>query len=85
MRIIILPEWANLNNSQVAAKLGCTPTAVLYARRRAAGLCERCLCPATAGSAYCLKHSRSLGRARRKRMGQKAWKAGAPGRPPKIL
>jgi hypothetical protein len=42
MHIIILPEWANLTNSQVAAKLGCTPTAVLYARRRAAGLCERC-------------------------------------------
>jgi hypothetical protein len=82
MSIIILPEWAELTHTQIAAKLGCSTTAVLYARRRAAGLCERCSSPAADGSAMCLKHGLATARARRKRTGAKPWKPGRPGRPP---
>lgn len=76
----IAPE--TLTDSKLASMLGCSRTAILYARRRAAGLCERCTSPAEDGKAYCLRHSVALARARRKRMGNRPWKPGRPGRPP---
>ncbi len=71
-----------LTDSKLASMRGCSRTAILYARRRAAGLCERCTSPAEDGKAYCLRHSIALARARRKRMGNQAWTPGGRGRPP---
>ena len=83
MKVIILPQWGELTDAQVAAKLGCTRQAVAYARRRSAGLCERCSSPAIDGHRLCLTHSVAVAQTRRKRLGSKAWVAGGRGRPPK--
>lgn len=83
MKVVILPEWASLTNAQVATKVGCTSTAVMYARRRAVGLCERCSSPALEGHKLCLTHGVAAAKTRRKRTSSKAWVPGGRGRPPK--
>ena len=81
--IHILPEWAHLTHAEVAAKLKVSRQAVLYARRRAAGLCERCGGPAEAGSPFCSDHRKKQTTAARKRKGFKPWRPGGVGRPPR--
>lgn len=83
MPITILPEWFELTNAEIAAKLDCTPTAVMYARRRAAGVCERREGVRLMGHNLCLKHAVEVARTRRRRSGSKAWTRGGRGRPPK--
>jgi hypothetical protein len=84
MAITIPKDIAHMSSTHIAARLGCSPTSVHQARRAAAGLCDRCTNPALEGSRLCLKHEAAVARARRKRMGHKAWKKGGPGRPPKF-
>jgi uncharacterized paraquat-inducible protein A len=85
MSLIIPPDLANLSNAKIATRLGCTPTAVMYARRRAAGLCERCKAPvAPGGSTVCEACESAIDLKRRKRLGHNPWKPGGKGRPPKF-
>lgn len=76
-------DIAHLSNSEIARRLNVSPTAVMYARREALGLCRRCAKPALpAGTALCAKHRDLVNRADRKRKGYKPWKPGKRGRPP---
>lgn len=78
----IPPELKDKNNCEVARILGCTAQAVLYARRREAGLCLRCGRKAEAGVQHCKKHRKAVSAKNRTRNGHKAWKPGGKGRPP---
>jgi hypothetical protein len=84
MAIKIPPDIAHMSLAHIAARLGCSHTAVHKARRIAAGLCTNCTNPAAEGRQLCLKHEAASDRARRKRLGNKAWRKGGPGRPPKF-
>jgi hypothetical protein len=84
MAITIPPSLAHMSNAHIGAHLGVSATAVHQARRAAAGLCERCKSPVVEGRRLCLKHEAASDRARRKRLGNKAWRKGGPGRPPKF-
>lgn len=80
--IEIPAEWSNLTNIEIAQLLNVSTTGVIYAKRRAAGLCERCgKKPATDGR-YCAKHAKAVRTYQRVRKGHKPWKPGGRGRPP---
>lgn len=79
--IQVPPEWWNKTNCEIAGLLGCTPTNVLFARRRALGLCERCKRKATKGR-FCATHEKKVRRYQRSLKGHKPWKPGGRGRPP---
>ena len=80
-KLTISPELAGLSVSEIARRTGYSTTAVLYAQRRAAGLCERCGSPAADG--LCTDHRLKMLAYQRKRGGFNAWKPGSPGRPPR--
>jgi hypothetical protein len=84
MPITILPEWESLTNAAIAAMLEVSPTAVMYARRRAKGHCERCDTPAVPGERLCVAHEAAITAKRRRRGGHMPWKPGTRGRPPKF-
>jgi hypothetical protein len=76
-------DMAGLKDAEIAAALNVSRTAVLYARRRAAGVCERCGKPRSATStAFCAKHAKKVIAEARKRHGNKPWRPGGRGRPP---
>ena len=79
--IHIPSEWLDKTNVEIAELLNVTPQAVLYAKRRALNLCERCGKTATDGR-YCARHAKALRKYHRKRHGHRAWKPGGRGRPP---
>jgi hypothetical protein len=81
--INIPPEMLDQPNTKIAAHLGVSATAVLYARRRLKGLCERCGRKAITGVRHCAKHRREINKNNRKRAGHKQWKPGGRGRPPR--
>lgn len=80
--LLIPAELAHLPDAQIAAKLNVSRTAVLYAKRRRDGKCERCGKTPIEGSRFCGKHTKKLRAYHRKRRGHKAWKPGGRGRPP---
>lgn len=80
--IQILPEWNDFTHTEVADLLGVSRQAVLYARRRASGLCVRCGAKAETHRPFCSKHNKANTAYHRKRRGFKPWKPGGVGRPP---
>lgn len=80
--IQIPQEWMKETNCEIARRLGVTPQAVLYARRRQTGKCLRCPKAAQPGTQYCARHRKAINKAMRTRKGFKPWQPGGRGRPP---
>lgn len=82
-KVITIPtEWLNDSNVEIARRLGVSPTAILYARRRMQNLCERCGKPALPSLRNCAKHRANVNKRSRRLKGHKPWRQGGPGRPP---
>jgi hypothetical protein len=84
--IKLTPKLAKLSNAELARRFGVTPTAIVFARRKAMGLCTVCASPAVEGRRFCTDCQvarRTYMRNRdRKRYGWKPWEPGKKGRPP---
>jgi hypothetical protein len=85
-KINIPPALKSLSNSELAKIFGCSPQAVLFARRRAEHQCVKCGSPVEDGSQHCRTHQTTARKYMRsytrKRNGFKPWQPGKPGRIP---
>ena len=54
-------------------------------RQVAAGLCRLCANPHEPGGPHCTRHREAATRRVRKKNGNKPWRPGGPGRPPKRI